>query len=87
MNYCIRNGREVAVSTDAIPTRIEQHFQQLKPVFEKNADVLAAEMWGMYGFWGEQWGTFNSTGIRYFEANDSIRKILKGRLLISSYKT
>jgi len=79
-NYCTRQGNEVAVATDASPSVMEAHLKQLKPVFEKNADVLAAGMWGMYGFWGEQWGTLNSTGRRYFEANDSTKKIFQAMI-------
>lgn len=79
-NYCTRQGNEVAVATDASQSIMEAHLKQLKPVFEKNTDVLAAGMWGMYGFWGEQWGTLNSTGHRYLEANDSTRKIFKAMI-------
>lgn len=79
-NYCTRKGSEVNVATDASATRMVEHLKQLKPIFEKNADVLAAGMWGMYGFWGEQWGTLNSTGHRHFEANDSTRKIFRAMI-------
>lgn len=46
-NYCSRS----AITTDASATWMVAHLKQLKPIFEKNADVLAAGMWGMYGFW------------------------------------
>ncbi len=75
------NGRCFFSADDYIDASADQtvaHLNQLKPIFEKNADVLAAGIWGMYGHYGEQWGTQNSTGNREAMPNDATRKIFQG---------
>jgi hypothetical protein len=74
-SYC-----EPGSPTDATPSIIVGHLKQLKPLFAKNTDVMALGGLGMYGYWGEQWGTANSTGRRMFEANDNTRAIFAGML-------
>ena len=74
-NYCSRPSQDAGAKWQA------KHLAQLKPLFQKNADVICAGQWGMYGFWGEQWGT-SSTGndSRLMDANDSTRIIFTAML-------
>ncbi len=65
---------------DATPSIIVGHLRQLKPVFASNVDVMALGGLGMYGNWGEQWGTANTTGRRLFEVNDNTKTIFTAML-------
>ncbi|MDR1585682.1 MAG: DUF4832 domain-containing protein [Prevotellaceae bacterium] len=53
---------------DAPLTIVLQHLEQLKPVFERNADMIATVQAGLIGAWGEGYYStngLNSSGARY----------------------
>jgi hypothetical protein len=65
---------------DATASIMTGHIIQLKPIFISNVDVMALGGLGMYGHWGEQWGTANTTGRRLFEINDKTKAIFAAML-------
>jgi hypothetical protein len=54
---------------------ILQHLDQLKPVFEKNADVIAVLQAGFIGAWGEWYYTSNNLN------NSGVRKLILDKML------
>ena len=86
-NYCLSSWDVLGVfppppGWDATPAIMVGHLAQFKPIFVKNVDVMALGGLGMYGFWGEQWGTENTSNIngRYADANDNTRQIFAAML-------
>src|SRR5690606_14587984 len=54
MKAIVRFGYSDATSgTDANASRITQHLEQLKPLLERNKDVIAVVQSGFIGGWGE----------------------------------
>lgn len=77
---------------DASLEIIKQHLDQLKPVFEKNADVIATVQAGFIGSWGEWYYTtnnLNNVSARREVINKMLEVIPKNRtiqLRIPAYK-
>ncbi len=86
-NYCLSSFDVLGVfppppGWDATPAIMVGHLAQLKPIFVKNVDVMALGGLGMYGFWGEQWGTENTASVngRSSDVNDNTRRICAAML-------
>lgn len=73
-SYTVSEEQVEGKYQDGSPEIWAQHLEQLKPIMEKNADVIATVQAGMLGVWGEWY--YSSTGV-----GDAIPKEVKTNLI------
>jgi len=75
---------DTARGEDAPYTTIEQHLDQLKPVFEQNKDVIAFVQAGFIGPWGEWHSSTNGLDSTYYMAKvlDKMLSVIPADIMI-----
>jgi Domain of unknown function (DUF4832)/Domain of unknown function (DUF4874) len=72
--YNYPSGTVLTTDTDAPLSIVQQHIAQLKPLLEKNADVIAVWQAGFIGLWGE--GHTSSNGLTTADNKLKVRDAL-----------